>query len=417
MESIDFLSIFQGVATLVESDTPVMLMRIALIAIGMALIYFGLKGVLEALLMVPMGMGMVAINSGVLFFIDPDTGLRYQGTLFINPLAGETAVDDVGRLTELIDILQIDWLQPVYTFTFSNGLIACLVFLGIGVLLDVGFVMARPFSSMFIALCAELGTVLVFPLGVWFGLPLNDAAATATIGGADGPMILFASLILSPELFVPITVVAYLYLGLIYGGYPFLIRLLVPPRLRAIKMPVEKQKNITPGQKIVFCVITVVILCLLFPVAAPLILCLFLGIIVRESGLQKYAEILSGPVLYTATFFLGLLLGVLCEANTLLNPQVLILLVLGVVALTISGIGGLIGGYIMYFVTGGKFNPVIGIAGVSCVPTTAKVAQKTVTEVAPDVIILPHALGASISGVITSAIFAAIFVSVIGFQG
>ena len=114
-----------------------------------------------------------------------------------------------------------------------------------------------------------------------------------------------------------------------------------------------------------------------------------------------------------ATFFLGLLLGVLCEANTILNPDVLILLVLGILALAISGLGGLMGGYILYFASGKKFNPVIGIAGVSCVPTTAKVAHKCVVEVTPDAVVLPHALSASISGVITSAVFAGVFIAIV----
>ena len=403
MENFDLLQVFQGIATLVDAEPDIFFGRIFLILLGCLLIYLGKKGVLEALLMIPMGLGMVAINAGVLFWVDPVTGAQVPGTLFLDPLASDTE--------ELVTVMQINWLQPVYNFAFSNGLIACLVFLGIGVLLDVGFVMARPFTSMVIALFAELGTVVALPVAYWAGLPLNDAAATATIGGADGPMILFASLMLSEDLFVPITVVAYLYLGLTYGGYPYLIKLLVPRHIRGLKMPAEKPKEITSGQKIVFCVIAVTLLCLLFPVAAPLILSLFIGVIIRESGLVKVAEVLSGPVLYGATFFLGLLLGVLCEASTILNPQVLILLGIGIMALAISGLGGLIGGYVLYYATGKKFNPVIGIAGVSCVPTTAKVAQKTVSEVNPDSIILPHALGASISGVITSAIFAALFIS------
>ena len=404
---IELLNVFQGIATLVDSELDVLIMRLFLIGLGCALIYLGLKGVLEALLMLPMGMGMVAINTGVLFLPGGE-----QGTLFIDPL-----VDSKADPALWMDRLQVDWLQPVFTFTLSNGLIACLVFLGIGVLLDVGFVMARPFRSMFIALCAELGTVAVFPIARMVGLSPGDAAATATIGGADGPMILFAALQLSPELFVPITVVAYLYLGLTYGGYPYLIKLMVPRHIRGMKMPPEKAKNITPAQKITFCVVATIVLCLLFPVAAPLILSLFLGVIVRESGLVKVAEVLSGPILYGATFFLGLLLGVLCEANTILNPDVLILLLLGILALLISGIGGILGGYVLYFATGKKFNPVIGIAGVSCIPTCAKVAQKSVAEVTPDAVILPHALGASISGVITSAIFASIFISLVGSAG
>ena len=123
---------------------------------------------------------------------------------------------------------------------FSNGLIACLVFMGIGSLLDVGFVMARPFQSMFVALFAELGTVFVFPIAVALGLTPGQAAAVSTIGGADGPMVLFTSLQLAREIFVPITVVAYLYLGLTYGGYPYLIKLLIPERLRNLPMPMEK---------------------------------------------------------------------------------------------------------------------------------------------------------------------------------
>jgi len=401
MQDVDLLNIFQGLSTLAAAPPAVFAMRIFLIALGMLLIYLGRKGVLEGLLMIPMGLGMAAVNAGVLFLED-----GRPGNLFVDPL-----VTDVG---ELMTVLQIDWLQPVYTLTFSNGLIACLVFMGIGALLDVGYVMARPFQSMFLALFAELGTVVVFPLAHGLGLSLNDAAAVATIGGADGPMILFTSLILSEKLFVPITVVAYLYLGLTYGGYPYMIKLLVPRRIRGLKMPAEPVREVTPGQKIAFCVAACTLLCLLFPVAAPLFLSLFVGVVVRESGLTKYADLFSGPLLYGATFFLGLLLGVLCEANTILDPDVALLLVLGILALAISGVGGLIGGYILYFASGRRFNPVIGIAGVSCLPTTAKVAQKCVAEVTPDAVILPHALGASISGVITSAVFAGIFIAVVG---
>ena len=404
MDSVSFLTLdmFQGLATMAASEPKIVIMRVFLIFLGFGLMYLARKGVLESLIMTPMGLGMATINAGVLFW-DRDTG--EQGTLFLNPLVEETA--------EVVTWLQIDWLQPIYTLTFSNGLIACLVLMGVGVLLDVGFVMARPFQSMFIALCAELGTILIFPLAMAWDLSIGDSAAVATIGGADGPMILFASLILSPELFVPITVVAYLYLGLTYGGYPYLIRLMVPKRLIGLRMPFEKTREITSGEKVVFCVIACTVLSLLFPVAAPLFLALFLGVIIRESDLGHYAETFGGPVLYSATFFLGLLLGVLCEANTLLDESVIKLLVLGITALLFSGIGGILGGYALYFATGGKYNPVIGIAGVSCVPTCAKVAQKCVAEETPDAIVLPYALGASISGVITSAIMASIFISLV----
>jgi len=415
MESLNLLDIFQGINTLVQgfaTDPKIAFGRIFLMALGVLLLYLGRKGVLEALLMIPMGLGMATINAGVMFFsaYDPATGLnvaagqasQLPGTLFVAPLASDT--------TALVNILQINWLQPVYTFMFSNGLIACLVFMGIGSLLDVGFVMARPFQSMFIALFAELGTVFVYPIAVALGLTAGQAASVATIGGADGPMVLFTSLQLARDLFVPITVVAYLYLGLTYGGYPYLIKLMIPERLRNLPMPMEKTRPITSNEKLVFAVIACVLLSLLFPVASPLFLSLFIGVVVRESELTYFFELFSNTVLYSATFFLGLLLGVLCEAGTILNPVVLKLLILGILALLISGIGGILGGYAMYYLSGKKYNPVIGIAGVSCVPTCAKVAQKSV---GPGVIVLPHALGASISGVITSAIFAATFIALL----
>jgi oxaloacetate decarboxylase beta subunit len=148
-------------------------------------------------------------------------------------------------------------------------------------------------------------------------------------------------------------------------------------------------------------------------VAAPLIFSLFFGVVIRESGVKEYIDLLQGPVLYLSTMFLGLMLGVLCDANTIMDPKVLPLLLLGILALLISGIGGILGGYVLYFISGGKYNPAIGIAGVSCVPTTAKVAQKVVFKANRQAIILPHALGANVSGVITTAIIAGIFCSLL----
>jgi oxaloacetate decarboxylase beta subunit len=400
MEGIHLLDIFQGISTLAAAEPKIFWGRIGLILLGFLLIYLGKKGVLEALLMIPMGLGMAAVNAGVMFFDG-----NKPGTLFVDPLVEGTEAT--------MNILQIDWLQPIYTFMFSNGLIAVLVFMGIGVLLDVGFVMARPFQSMILALFAELGTVATFPIAVWLGMTEREAAATALIGGADGPMVLFASLILARDLFVPITVVGYLYLGLTYGGYPYIIKALIPERLRAIPMPVGDVKKITSGQKLLFAVIACTLLCLLFPVAAPLFLALFIGVAVRESGLLNFQNLLSDTVLYGATFFLGLTLGILCEANTILSPVVLKLLLLGILALTLAAVGGIIGGYVMYFWYKGKYNPMIGVAGVSCVPTTSKLVQKIATEVAPGVMIMPHALGANISGVITTAILTGIYVAVL----
>jgi len=228
MEKFDLNNIFQGISTLLQSDPSIMYARIGLILLGILLVYLGRRGILEPLVMIPMGLGMAAVNAGVL--IMPG---GVQGNLFLDPMVTDT--------DQLMNILQIDFLQPVYTFMFSNGLIACLLFMGIGTMLDINFLLAKPLQSMFLALCAELGTFAVVPIAFAMGLSPNDSASIAMVGGADGPMVLFASLNLSKSIFVPITVVAYLYLGLTYGGYPYLVRAMVPKRLRAIKMTAAQE--------------------------------------------------------------------------------------------------------------------------------------------------------------------------------
>ena len=235
----------------------------------------------------------------------------------------------------------------------------------------------------------------------------------ATIGGADGPMVLFSSLMMAPELFVPISIIAYLYLSLTYGGYPYIIKLMVPKKYRGIDMYVEVPE-VSQKSKFLFIIITCTVLCLLLPVAAPLLLSFFIGMAVKEAKINKYTELLEEGLSYFGTFFLGLILGVLCEASTILNPTVIIILVIGILALAISAVGGLLGGWLMYLVHKAKredFNPTIGIAGVSCVPTTAKLAQHAAQDENPFAVILPVAMGANISGVITSAIAAGIFVT------
>ena len=407
--------IFQGFTSLFAVDPKIAVGRLVLIGLGFLLMYLGRKGVLEALIMIPMGLGMATINAAVMFFnpLDPANAANRVGNLFVEPQAGASG-SAVQNAADLMTILQIDWLQPIYTFTFSNGLIACFVFMGIGSLLDIGFVLARPFTSMILALFAELGSFLTIPVATYFGFTLKEAAAIAIVGGADGPMVLFTSLKLAPHLFVPIAVVAYLYLGLTYGGYPYLIKLMVPKRLRSIPMETPKnQKQYSAFEKMVVASVMCVLLSFLLPVAAPLIFSLFFGVVVRESGIKAFQDFIGGPVLYGSTMFLGLMLGILCDANTIMDPKILPLLLLGCLALLLSGIGGLLGGYFMYFVTGGKVNPVVGIAGVSCVPTTAKVAQKVVSKDNPHAVIMPAALGANISGVITTAIIAGIFCSLL----
>ena len=393
------IQLFPGVGSLFVQDSTIAVARVCLIIFGFLIAYFGFTRTLEPLIMVPMGIGMIAINAGVLFLANGGIG-----TIFLDPL--------VEKPDQLVNIMQVNWLQPIYNFTFSNGLIACMVFFGIGVMSEIGFILARPWSSMVVAIFAEMGTFVTLVLGYKWGLPAGEAAAVASIGGADGPMVLFSSLMMAPKLFVPISIIAYLYLSLTYAGYPYLIKLLVPKKYRGIDVEVYPPE-VSQKAKFIFTIVICTLLCFLLPVAAPLIMSFFLGVAIKEAGIVPYQELLEGTVLYASTLFLGLLLGVLCEASTILNPKVGILIVLGLIALLVSGIGGLLGGWVIYWFTK-NYNPVIGIAGVSCVPTTAKLAQYAAEEENPFAVILPLAMGANICGVIVSAIAVGVFVSTIG---
>lgn len=397
------VQLFPGISSFFAMEPAVAVARVFLIILGFLLAYFGFKGTLEPLIMVPMGIAMMSVNAGMLFL---SSGV--VGNMFVNPLVSDAV--------ELMDIMQINFLQPIYNLTFSNGLIACLVFMGIGARSEISYLLAKPWSSMIIAIFAELGTFVTLIVGIKaFGLAPGAAAAVASIGGADGPMVLFTSLMLAPELFVPISIIAYLYLSLTYGGYPFLIKLFIPKKYRGIDMYVDVPE-VSQKSKFIFIVTINFVLCLLLPVASPLIFSFFIGMAVKEAKINRYTELLENGMSYFATFFLGVILGVLCEASTILNPTVLVILVLGILALAVSAVGGLLGGLLMYWIhkrKGQDFNPTIGIAGVSCVPTTAKLAQHAAMEENPFAMILPVAMGANISGVITSAIVAGIFVSTI----
>ena len=396
------MQIFPGIFTLFD-DPLIGAVRVALILLGFVLAFYGFKGKLEPLIMVPMGLGMIAVNAGVLFLGDGSTG-----TLIIDPLVSET--DD------LMQAIQVNFLQPIYNFTFSNNLIACLVFMGIGARSELSFLLARPWTCIIIAIFAEMGTFATLSLGVnLFGLDPAQAASVATIGGADGPMVLFGTLMMSPDMFVSVSIIAYLYLSLTYAGYPYIIKALVPKKYRGLDVEFDMPQA-SSKSKFIFVVVVCLILCLLLPVAAPLMLSFFLGMAVKEAKILPYQELFEGVITSVSSMFLGLVLGTLCEASTILDPVVGIVLILGILALAISAVGGLAGGWIVYLFDkrrGKTFNPVVGIAGESCVPTTTKLAQHAAEEENPFAIIIPIAMGCNIGGVIVSAIATGVFVATI----
>jgi carboxybiotin decarboxylase len=402
--NIPIWEMFQGIYTLFQVEPLIAITRIGLILLGAVFVYYGFKGVLEGLIMIPMGIAMIAVNAGTMIL---QAGAI--GNLFVNPLINDN--------NTLLNMLQINFLQPIFNFTFSNGLIPCLIFMGIGAITDIDFMMAKPFLSLMLAVAAEFGTVFTFPIAMAWGLNPGQAASISIVGGADGPMVLITSLTLAKELFVPIAVVAYMYLALTYVGYPYIIKALIPKRIQGTAMDLGSIPKVNRTEKLVFTIVATAVLCLLFPVAAPLFGSFFLGVAIKEGNVPKHLEFISGPLLYGATLFLGFVLGALLTADTILSGDVWKLLVLGCISLLLSGLGGLAGGMIAYKLSKGKINPLIGIAGVSCVPSTAKIAQKCAFQANKKSMILPFAMGPNVAGVITTAIVAGLFMTSIPLVG
>ncbi len=398
---IEFINIFPGIKSFALMEPQMAVARVGLILLGFLLCYLGYKHILDPLLMVPMGTGIAMVNAGILLM--PNTG--NLGTMFLNALVETPA--------QHIEAFQIYFLQPVYALTFSNGLIACLVFIGIGSITELDFFISNPKLSLLLAIPAEIGSILTFPVAMMMGFTPSESAAVSIIGGADGPMVLFASLQLARHLFVPITIVAYIYLSIIYAGYPFMIKYMIPKHMRGVTMNDFSVKRVSSGEKMAFSIVTGTVLCLLFPVASPLFVSFFLGVILRESKISRFIKVSDDVILSGSTLFLGFTLGCLLSADIVVDPKMFKLILLGFIALFLSGVGGIFGGYIAYKVTGGKVNPVLGVAGVSCIPTTAKVAHKSAHEANPEAFIMPFAMGPSIAGVIVSAIVAACYITMI----
>lgn len=236
--------IFEGLSTFGQMDAHTVLVRVALMAIGLLLIYLSAKDILDPMVLMPMGLAMVLVNGATL------TLAGHLANLFVDPMLAEPE--------RVVNGMQIFFLQPIYNLMFSNGLIACLVFMGIGVITPLDYLIAQPLTSLLIALGAELGSILTFPIAVAFGFDYKEAASIAIVGGADGPMVLFTTLELAKNLLVPISVVAYVYLSITYAIYPYMIKLLIPKRLHGIVMDLRSIPKVSARQKLVFAVSTAI---------------------------------------------------------------------------------------------------------------------------------------------------------------
>ena len=232
-----------------------------------------------------------------------------------------------------------------------------------------------------------------------------EASSIGIIGGADGPTAILVTSKMAPELLSAISIAAYSYMALVPVILPPVIKLLTTKKERAIKM--EQTREVSKTEKILFPIIVAIVVILIVPSCAPLIGCLMLGNLIKESEVvPKLTENLSNSLLYIVTILLGLSVGATASADTFLTLGTLKIFGLGILAFTIATASGVLAGKLMCVLTKGKVNPMIGAAGVSAVPMAARVVQKVGKEEDPSNFLLMHAMGPNVAGVIGSAVAA-----------
>ncbi len=303
----------------------------------------------------------------------------------------------------LLDILYIG---------VKTGLYPSLIFLGIGAMTDFGPLLSNP-KSLLLGAAAQMGVFLAFFGAVCIGFTGNQAASIGIIGGADGPTAIFLTSKLAPELLGPIAIAAYSYMALIPMIQPPLMKLLTTKKERQVKM--EQNRQVSKTEKIIFPIVVSLFVILLLPSTAPLIGCLMLGNLWRECGVTaRLSDTVQNALMNIVTVFLGISVGATTVASSFLSLQTLYIVGLGLLAFCFSTIGGLLVGKLMYKLSGGKINPLIGSAGVSAVPMAARVSQIEGQKANPSNFLLMHAMGPNVAGVIGSAIAAGFLLAVFG---
>ena len=294
------------------------------------------------------------------------------------------------------------------------GIYPCLIFLCIGATTDFGPLIANK-KTMLLGAAAQIGIFITFIGAIaigknglgWTQFDARIASSIGIIGGADGPTAILVTTKLAPEYLSSIAIVAYSYMALVPVIQPPIIRLLTTKKERAIRM--ETPREVSKTEKILFPIVVTVITCLLVPSAAPLIGCLMLGNLIKESGVvPKIRDTLANSLMYIVTILLGVCVGMTADAATFLTLDTILIFGLGIIAFAVATAAGVLGGKLMCVLTKGKVNPMIGAAGVSAVPMAARVVHKEGLREDPTNFLLMHAMGPNVAGVIGSAVAAGV---------
>ena len=368
-----------------------------LIMIGVAcvLLYLGIVKKFEPLLLVGIAFGCLLTNI-------PGAGL-YHPELWDQLIAGEIGYGTILKQGGLLDILYIG---------VKTGVYPSLIFMGVGAMTDFGPLLAYP-KSLMLGAAAQLGVFVAFFGAILLGFSGPEGASIGIIGGADGPTAIFLASMLAPHLLGPIAIAAYSYMALIPMIQPPIMRALTTPEERAVKM--EQARAVSKTEKIIFPILVATFVILLLPSTAPLIGCLMFGNLLRECGVtDRLSDTSQNALMNIVTIFLSTSVGATTVAARFLSLETLKIVALGLCAFAVSTIGGLLVGKLMYKLSGGKINPLIGSAGVSAVPMAARVSQVEGQKANPGNFLLMHAMGPNVAGVIGSAIAAGFLLAVFG---
>ena len=377
--------------------------NLVMIVISCLLLYLGIKKKFEPLLLVGIAFGCLLVNLS--YFGEGSSDALYHLDLWDNFLDPEHEdYHSYGAILKhggLLDILYIGVKAGVYP---------SLIFMGVGAMTDFGPLISNP-KSLLLGAAAQMGVFLAFFGAICLGFTGQEAASIGIIGGADGPTAIFLTTRLAPHLLGAIAIAAYSYMALIPMIQPPIMKALTTEKERKVKM--EQSRTVSKTEKIIFPIIVAMFVILLLPSTAPLVGCLMLGNLWRECGVtERLSDTVQNALMNIVTVFLGISVGATTAATRFLSLETIKIVGLGLAAFCFSTIGGLLVGKLMYKLSGGKINPLIGSAGVSAVPTAARVSQMEGQKANPKNFLLMHAMGPNVAGVIGSAIAAGFLLAV-----
>lgn len=357
-----------------------------MLLVSCVLLYFAIAKKCEPLLLVPIAFGILLANLPGAGIMDDAVGLF-----------GGEAVNASGHWYDS-GVLRI-----IYAGVKSS-VFPCLIFLGIGAMTDFGPLLSNP-VSLLLGAAAQLGIYIAFVVAILLGFTPQEAASIGIIGGADGPTAIFLAGKLAAHLLGPIAVAAYSYMALIPFIQPPIMRLLTTKKEREVEM--KQLRKVSKTEKIIFPIAVLMICALILPSVAPLLGMLMLGNLFRECGVvDRLSDTAQNALTNIVTIMLGLTVGATANGETFLQPKTLMIIALGLFAFIGSTVGGVLFGKLLYILTKGKINPLIGAAGVSAVPMAARVAQNEGAKAKPTNFLLMHAMGPNVAGVIGSAVAA-----------